>query len=419
MKNFLEATGAFALFRGRETAPGQPSTSGGVTVRLAAGSGVKSAADAAHDGDTVHGAELPGRVFAAGRSASGALTQKRARPDFIAFVLSYFFGSCASQAVDGGYSHLILPDPALDLPSFTLIQRRGRDVFTERLAGNYVESFRLDLGEGFASLSAEIIGTGAREVNYERETITAPGNSPSLTLGQAVSGSTAAERLANVYRVRARGGNLAWQRAAVTAVSADVPAVLDLAEPFSQSAAPAEFQVDYLPAPPEWCELPEEVDESPLRLVDARVVVDGYWDGMQLLGGEELGPRLVSLSISGRNHLELRRFPGAPGPAAAAVRGARELTVALSEDLRDTIRAYAADRPDTETVSLFLTLSGAPCGSGFSFGVNLLFPRCAILAAPVTVEAGRLATAADLIVLDGGDGGGGVMVTNQQTGYLS
>ena len=251
MKNFLESTGAFALFRGRESAPGTPSTTGGVTVRLDAGGGIKSAVETSHDGDTVRGAELPGRVFAAARSAAGTLAQKRARPDFIAFVLSYFFGACVSAAEGAGYSHVITPAAALDLPSFTAVQRRGRDIFTERLAGNYLESFRLDLGDSFAALSADIIGTGARQTNYERETITAAGNTLAITLGHAVSGATAAERALSLYRVRARlTGSPAWRGATVASVSGANPAVVTLAAAVGETADPAEFQVDYLPAAP-------------------------------------------------------------------------------------------------------------------------------------------------------------------------
>lgn len=421
MKNFLESLGAFALFRGRETAPGTPSVTGGVTVVLDAGSGVKSTVETVHDGDTVRGAELPGRVFASARSAAGTLSQKRARPDFIAFVLSYFFGSCESQVFGEGYSHFITPAADLDLPSFTLVQRRGRDIFTERLAGNYIDSFRLDLKEGFAALSAEVVGTGAREVNYERETITAPGNTTALTLGHAVAGASAAERLANVYRVRARlSGSQAWLTALASAVSDDIPAVVTLAA-VGGNSDDAEFQVDYLPTAPDWCAPPPGVDESPLRLIDARVIVGGWWNGIGIVGGEELGPRLLSLSVSGRNNLELRRFPGDGGPAAHARRGARELTIALSEELRDSVRAYTADHPDLDALAVTVNLEGATLESGFTYNVGIHFPRCAVLTAPVAAESGRLATNADLIVLDDGEGwgGGGAIIWNQQTGYLS
>lgn len=418
MKNFLESMGGFALFRGCESRAGLPSTYSGVAVRLDAGSGIKSTLETAHDGDTVHGSELPGLVFAAARSASGTLSQKRARPDFIAFVLAYFFGSCDSSPDGMGYTHVIYPSAGLSLPSFTAVQRRGRDVFSERLAGNYIESFRLDLGEDFASLSAEVVGTGARETNYIRESITAPGNSITLTLSQAVAGATAAERLANLYRVRARlPGENAWRTATTSEVSDTFPAMVTLDKAVGGTANDAEFQVDYLPTEPNWCVLPQEADESPLRLIDARVLVDAGWNGTALVGGEELGPRLVSLSLAGRNNLSLRRFPGASGEAEAAVRGGRELTITLTEELRDTVRAWAADHADTETLSFTLSLGGATVG-GRALSVDLHFPRCAVLAAPVVSQAGRLSTAADLIVLEDGQGGGGAVIWNQQTGYL-
>lgn len=422
-KNSLEIMGRIAVFRARESEPGTPQTAGGVSLDLDQGSAIKSALAVEHDRETIHGAELPTRLYAANRAAAGRLSEKRAKPDFLAFVLAYFFGECASAAAgDTAYEHVITPTAGLTLPSFTAIQRRGRDLFTERLAGNYLEAFTLELADGWVSLSADLIGVGAREVNYEREVVAAAANAAAITLAaNGVAGSTPAERLANVYRVRAKDtGSEVWKTLGVTAVSGATPAVITFSAPLGSGSELVNYHLDYLPTAPAWCVLPPAVDESPLKLTEARIVVDGYWDGSSLEGGEELKAESLSFTVSGKNHLELRHFPGASGPAAGAVRGGRELTIALGETLRDTVREYQADHPETERLAVALLVQGAEIDPGGArFGAELIFPACGILSSPVTVQNQRLAREGDLIVMDDGTYGGAVIrCFNQQESYL-
>ncbi|HUT54617.1 MAG TPA: hypothetical protein VM658_14600 [bacterium] len=424
MKNNLEIMSRIAVFRTKEAEPGEPSETGGVALDLDSGSAIRSAPAAAHDGDTVHGSELPTAILAPHCEASGSLSQKRAKPDLLAFVLAYFFGECASNQVSGtAYRHEISPAAGPYLPTFTAIQRRGAGVFTERLAGNYIEGFTMALADGWVSLSADVVGTGAREVNYERETVAAPANAQSITLAaNAVEGATAAARLANVYRVRAKdAGSDAWQTLSVASVSADTPAVIAFNQALGESGDDVDYQVDYIPAAPAWCALPAAVDESPLKLVEARVVVDGYYNGSSLTGGEELKAEVMGFTISGKNNLELRHFPGATGPAALAARGARDLTVSLTESLRDTVLLRQADHPETEHVGVALVVRGAEIEpeSGAFFGAEIIFPCCGIVAAPVELQGKRLAIAGDLVVMDDGAYGGAVVKCfNRQTGYL-
>jgi len=419
-KNSLEILSRIALFRDKETEPGSPSTTGGVSIDFDSGSGINSLLAAEHDGDAVRGVELPTNIYAAHREASGTLSQRRAKPDFIAFVLAYFLGQCQSASVGtNGYRHTVTPISGLDPPTFTCIQRRGANLFTERHAGLYIESFTLDLGEGWVSMSAEVIGTGARDVNYEHEVVVAAANTSSITLSaNAVEGNSAAERLANLYRVRAKDtGESAWTTLSVSAVSDATPAVIGFDSPLGSGTSDVDFHVDYIPAEPTWCELPNPVDESPLKLVEAKVVVDGFWNGSSIEGGEELGPEVLALSIGGKNNLELSRFPGASGPAARAVRGGREITISLTESLRDTTRQYQADNPDVENVAVALLVQGAEIdeGAGYYFGAEIVFPRCGIIQTPVVVEGKRLAQAGDLVVLDDG---AIIRCYNKQAGYL-
>ena len=424
MKNDLEIMGRTALFRAKESEPGTPSENGGVSVALDPGSAITSAETTEHDADTIHGSELPASIFSAGREASGALSQKAAKPDFMAFVLACFFGKCTSEAAGAtGFMHTITSDPSPVLPTFTAVQKRGGGIMAERLSGNAVDSFAIEVGDGWVAASADIIGTGHRETNYTKETVTAPANAASITLdANGVHGADALERLANLYRVRAKdGGSDAWSVLSVATVSADVPAAITFAAPLGESADPVGYEVDYIPTEPAWCALPDFIDESPMRLVDAKVIVDGHFDGTSITGGEELRGALRSLVISGVNNAELRRFPGEGGPAAEVTRARREITISLTESMRTTVRARQADFPEIGRLSLMLVIRGAQMdpGSGKYFGAELVFPNCGILAAPVTTEGGRLAHAGDLVVMDDGTYGGAlVRLFNKQAGYL-
>jgi len=423
-KNHLEVLSRYALFRDKETEAGVPSETGGVSVALDAGSGINSKLYTFHDGEAITGSELPVNIYAAARESSGKLSQGKAKPDLIAFVLAYFFGQCSSTSVgSSAYKHAMSSAPGLELPSFTALQRRGANVFTERTAGNYIESFSLELGEGWVSLSAEITGTGHREANYSHETVTAPANASSITLSEnAVQGGSPSERVENVYRVRARDvGSQVWQALSISAVSADAPAVISFAGPLGTTSDDVEYHVDYLPEGPDWCTFPDYIDESPLKLTDARVVVDGHYDGSALQGGVELARFLEGFSISGKNNLEIKRFPGEEGPAACAVRGRRELSISLAESLRDSIRQYQADNPCNEQLSVAFVLQGAEIdeGTGTRFGAELIFPKVGIMEAPVESQNGRLVQAGDLVVMDDGVNGGVVVnCFNRQAGYL-
>lgn len=423
IKNALEIMGRIAVFRNKETEPGVPSTTGGVTLDLDSGSGIKSSPSIEHNGETIHGSEFPTRLYASHREASGSFSQKRAKPDFMALVLSRFFGQCTSTLVGTtAYEHEITPVSGLDLGSFTAIQRKGSDIFSERISGNYIEAFTLDLGDGWVSLNADIVGTGTREVNYEHEVVSAPANSLSIILAaNGVEGSGAAERLANMYRVRAKDvGSEVWEVLNVNSVTGSVPAMIQFAGSVGSSSSDVDFHVDYIPVEPSWCTLPATVDESPLRLVDAKVVVDGWYNGSTLEGGEELSAEVMGFSISGKNNLELKHYPGDSGPAARALRGGRELSISLSESLRNSVRQYQADNPESEHLCLALTIEGAEIdpGGGDYFGAKLIFPQCGIIESPVVVQGKRLAQAGDLVVMDDGVYGGVIVrCYNQQTSY--
>jgi len=425
-KNFLERLSKIAIFRIKEPNPKEAQDQSGVSLALDSGSALGLERKVEDDRDQVRGVELGTRLYPAGQTAGGTLNQKRAKPDFLGIVLGFFFGQALSQEVgDGIYQHTITPLNSLYLPSFTLLQRRGDSIFKERFIGNFIESFSLELGESWVSLSAGVKGTGKRETNYFHELVKAPANTLEITLAEnGIEGESLAERLENVFRVRAKDvGSSIWKVCSVVGVSQTVPAVITIAEPVGQSLELVDFHIDYIPVEPSWCEFPEEWDESPLRLVDAEVIVDGYFNGEQVLGGKSLSSELLEFSIQARNQLEPRKLADGSGElwASEAIRGSREITIKISERLKNTIRQWQAEHPETERLSIYLKIRGAEIepGSGYYFGADLIFPNCGILNLPVVVNGEFFAQQGDLLVMDDGVYGGVfIRLWNRVSEYL-
>ena len=426
-KNFLEPLGKIALFRAKEQSLGEPQTASGVSMQFDLGSGLALEREIEDDRDLIRGTEFPTRIYFARQTASGKLSQKRVKPDFLTFVFAYFFGNISSQEVASGiYEHTIQSNSSLYLPSFTLIQRRGDSIFKERFCGNLIESFTLELGESWISLSADVKGIGKRETNYYHEVVKAPANTTQITLSEnAVEGAGESERKENVFRVRAKDvGSNVWTVCKVVGVSDTTPATITIDQPVGESSDNIDFHIDYIPKEPSWCSFPDELDESPLRLVDAQVIVDGYFDGEQVQAGEIISSELLSLSISAKNDIEIRQLADGTGNlwAGETVRSSREITLKLSQRLRNTILQWQADHPETEQISLYLKIRGAEIepGSGYYFGADIIFPKCAILNASISVSNNFYAQEPDLLVMDDGNYGSVFIRTwTKATGYLS
>jgi len=425
-KNFLEQLSKVAVFRAREQALGTPQAQAGVSMALDLGSGLAIERTIEDDRDQLRGAEFATKLYAAGETASGKLSEKRAKPDFITFVMAYFFGQVSSQeASDGVYQHTITILNSLYPPSFTLTQRKGDSILKERFAGNLIESFNLELGDSWVGLSADVKGVGEREANYLREVVSAPENSAQITLGSnGVEGTSAAERIENVFRVRARAtGSAIWTVRKAASVSGATPAVITLEQAVGTGNSNIDFYIDYIPREPAWCQFPAAIDESPLRLVDAQVIVDGYFNGSQVLGGEVISGDLLNFPIQGKNDLDLRKLADGSNElhASDAILKGRDLSIKISERLRNTVRQWQADHPETEFLSLYLKLRGAEIipGFGYHFGADIIFPKCGILKAPVSTKGKIFSQEGDLLVMDDGNYGGIFIRTwNQESAYL-
>lgn len=402
-KDYREKMSVVWVYRTAENPQGTPATSGGVTMGFESGSFMNLKRTTVDDADEVAGREGAYQLYRATHSAEGVLKQARAKPDFILWTLAFFLGEASSQPIGGGaYKHSITPLVSPEHPSFTLCQRRGDSVMKERFIHNYVKSFTFSLADGWATMEANLIGSGNRDVNYIKEIVSAPENASQLTLAvNAVEGDSASERLENVRLVRTKKvGESKWSYVVVNAVSADEPAVLSIT-PMGSSGELIDYEVYYHPREADYFAPPPTLEESPLRLSSAKVILDGDYNGSSFDGGLEVGPLVTSFEIKGENDIVLEHAPDGSSAlyATQAVRKMRSISIKLGRRFKDIVRQAHAD--SNEIISLMFSLKGAeiPGAGGKRFGVDIVFPRVGISEAGLAVKDGLISEECELKAL--------------------
>lgn len=373
------------------------------------------------------GKEEADRLYDLGGTVGGTLTFSRAQPQHFAFLLAYALGQVqtASQG-SSGYRHLIQPrsgevDAARSNPSFTAAMRFGRQVLKRRFASCFLDQVKTEFPkDGWAKISATVKGTGKITDNTMVETITAAFNATSLTLAaNGVAGDSAAERLSNVQAIQALNpDSQTWEEVAYSAISAAVPGVITITPPGS-SATAATYRVYYLPPESGWMLLPSRVEEPPLKVSQVEVNLGGRWDGNAILGGNRLYAELRRLTWTLNNNLTPERTPGAGVAYANRVfRTGREQKLEFDRDFRDFLLTQHLQ--DNDTLALHLLARGPEFEPGFDYQVELIFPRVAVLAAPVKVSQRRLAEEVEFTVLEDDTYGSVIArVQNRVSGYAA
>jgi hypothetical protein len=373
------------------------------------------------------GKEEADRVYDLGGTVKGTLTFSRAQPQHFAFLLAYALGQVQTTAQgSSGYRHLLQPrsgevDPARSNPSFTAAMRFGRQVLKRRFASCFLDQVKAEFPkDGWAKISATVKGTGKISDNTEVEDISAAFNAGSLTLAaHGVAGDTAAERLSNLQAVQVLNPeSQAWEEVAYSAVSGAAPAVITITPPGS-SATATTFRVYYLPPESGWMLFPSRVEEPPLKVSQVAVNIGGRWDGSAILGGYQWAAELRRLSWTCTNNLTPERTPGAGVTYANRVfRSGREQKLEFDRDFRDFL--LAQHLRDNDTLAIHLLALGPEFESGLNYQVELIFPRVAVLSAPVKVSQRRLGEEVEFAVLEDDTYGSVIArVQNKVSGYAA
>lgn len=351
------------------------------------------------------GKEEPDAVYDLGNLSGGPLTFNKAQPQHFAFLMAYALGTASPAAAGTGFQHTITPiagdeDGDRSNPSFTLAQRLGATVLKRLFASLFVDSLTATFAaDDWCKIVAQAKGTGKVADNVYEETVSALGDAESLTLAaNAVEGSTAAERLANVQRIRIELTAGVWTEVEYSAVSDETPAVITITSP-GGAATPFDYKVLYIPTEPAWATFPARVTETPLRVAQLTCKLGGAWSGSAFEGGREMDAEIKSVEWNFNNNFEITFTPGAGDAyAARCFRPARSQTLKLNREFREYILQQHID--DNDTFGVYILAEGAVYDSPHKYQVELIFPKCAVLSAPLSVDGKVNAEAGDLVVLE-------------------
>jgi len=371
--------------------------------------------------DELTGLEEADTVYDLGALSNGSLDFEKAQAQHFGFGYAFALGSRSVSAYGTGYKHLVVPTDDMFLPSFSLAQRLGSTILKRLFASMHVDSLKASFAkDSWAKLTLDCKGTGKYTDNISRESITAAFNATSLTLAaNAVHGAAAGTRLDNVHQVRvlvpATGE---WKEVTYSAVSDATPAEITITAP-GVAATSTTYEVLYVPTEPAWASFPARVTEPPLRVTDLVVVVGGKWNGTTFLEGRTISSEVESIEHTINNNLAIEYRVGGTGTYANyALRQGRTQTLTLNRQLRDFILQQRMK--DNEYFGVHMKATGAEFDTGKNYYVDVVFPKCAVLKAPISVGGKVLVEAGDLVVLqDATYGSCRVEVANKVATYAA
>lgn len=351
--------------------------------------------------DEATGTEEPDTIYDLGALASATFNFNKAQAQHFGFGLAYGLGTIANSAWGGGYKHTITPMSGRENPGFTAAMRAGLTIFKRRFASLYVDTLTATFAkDSWAKLVLGLKGTGKYTNNMTKESVTAAYNATSLTLAaNAVQGGDAATRLDNVHSIRVLVPSTAeYVDVVFSAVSGATPAVISISAP-GGVATSTTYEILYVPAEAAWCTFPARVDEPPLRVTDLVVKIGGKWNGSTFLGGHTMTSEIDSIEYSLNNQMEVSYRVGGTGTYANYVlRQGRVQTIKLNRQARDFLLQQKV--ADKEYLGVYLKATGSEFETGKNYYVELIFPRCVLLKAPVSVNGKDLAEEGDIKVLE-------------------
>jgi hypothetical protein len=365
------------------------------------------------------GKEEPDAIYDLGALSSWSYNFAKAQAQHFALILAYALGLSTPSAWGTGFKHAILPTNSMSNPSLTAAMRLGKTIGKRLFASLFVDTVKASFKkDSWASLTGGMKGTGKYTNSVITEIVNAAYNAASLTLAASgVAGGDAATRLDNVHRIRcvvpATGE---WKEVAFTAVSGATPAIITITSPGGVGTM-INYEILYSPVEAAWGTFPARVSEPPLRVTDLVMTLGGKWSGAAFLGGRTLSDEIESIDYNLNNQMQIEYRPGGTGSYASyALRQGRQQSLALSRQMRDWI--LQQEIKDNEVLGVYMKATGPEFEAGKNYFVEMIFPRCGVLKAPVSVNSKTLAEAGDIKVMQD-DTYGSVIVNvgNKVTGY--
>ena len=354
-------------------------------------------------------------------------------------------------------------DAYRSVPSFTGAMRLGKTVLKRRFASMFVDSFVATFArDDWVKIVGQTKGTGKVTDNVYEETLAALDDAVSLTLAtNGVEGADAQARLDNVQRIRVELATGVWTEVAYSVVSDATPAVITIADPggagvsknykilyIPDEVIPSDWQatngysVDDIckPTTPNdywyictvagtssgtepavwpttigetevdgsvtwecitdaWMTFPSRVVETPLRCSEVTFKLGGKWDGSDFQGGREMDAEVQSIEWTFNDNLEVIFSLGAGGAYAnRCFRPARTQILKLDREFRDYIIQNHIDENDDFGIEILA--EGAIYDTPHKYQSRIVFPKVAILSAPLSHNNKRIAEVGDMVILE-------------------
>jgi hypothetical protein len=370
------------------------------------------------------GKEEVDTIYRLGNMATLPFNYEKAQPQHIAFLLAFGLGNCVTTAAGSGYLHTITPidgmlDAARAVPSFTAAGRYGKTILRRRFASAFVDQATMTFADGnWVKASGQCKATGKYTDNLVLEVVSAAKNAASLSLATlGVQGSTAAERLQNVQQIKVELTTGVWTEVAFSAVSGATPGIITITAP-GATADMVNYEILYMPTEAAgWMTFPARVTEMPLMISQMSLTLGGKWTGAAFSGGRAVQGELKSLEYSLNNNLQMRFVPGAGGQYASQVnRDGRVQAIKFNREFRDFI--IQQHMIDGDYLGLRILAEGDVYDAPHKYQAEFIFPKLAILSAPISVDGKRLAEAGDFKVLEDDTYGSVIVaVKNLQSHY--
>jgi hypothetical protein len=356
------------------------------------------------------GKEEPTKQYDLGYEAGGSINFDTGEPQHFAFLAGYGLGNVVSAVAgtEGGtviYDHTITPIAdfqgcTYSNPLFTAAQKFS-NVLKRRFYSCFVKSFTVNMEkDSWAKISGEIGATARFDDNYITETQSLAENVTTITAGSSVLGSDSTDRLRSIDFIRADLGTDGKSYLTPTVVSAATGAVITLPAAGTGTTSRS-YVLAYLPKQPSWCTFPSVVDETPLRTTDFAVVLGGYYDGTNVVGGSTISGEAQSVTWNFTNEgLEAEYVPGGGGSYAnRAIRQRRAQTLSFAMDMKNN--QMQQHMKDNDDIAIKLKAEGAAIVSGQSskYTVEVLFPKVRVNNPAAGVDGALMSETVEFAVL--------------------
>ena len=351
------------------------------------------------------GKEEPDQIYNLGNTSTLSLNFDRAQPQHFAFGLGFALGNVSTTNGDNNsYIHKITPiigdyDYQRSNPSFTAIMQYGDTVFTRLFSSLFVDQAAATFTKDeWIKLKIDIKGTGAYTDDMN-EIIIQDDDAYTLYISPEpfVFGDNNQDLFDSIHRIQVREvGDNQWKEVKINSVEKVVDQVkINIISPYVPlPTGDQTFEYKILYRGVSAFVWPDDIiQETPLRVSNVDLTLGGFWDGSNFQGGLSMNSDINSIEYTINNNLKFDFGFDSSGTATRVLREGRIQTINFSRDLKDFI--LQQNFMQNQYFGMKILINGAE-----NYQIEMIFPRLAIISAPISIENKIIAEKGDMKVLE-------------------